>query len=244
MAIHAASGARRRTRRGARKWSPWFRCIALFLLLAAVALLLSIVVFRFVNPPITSVIALSKLRGFTVQQQWVPLENMSRSLPMAVIASEDGRFCAHWGVDWSAVKEAIDEGGGLAGFRGASTIPMQTAKNLYLWNRRSYVRKIVEGPLAYAISIAWPKQRVMEVYLNIAQFGPGIFGAEAASRHYFGKSAATLTRREAVMLAATLPSPRTRNPAKPNARMLRVVRVIDRRLPAMATRADCVLPQR
>lgn len=243
MAIHAASGARGRTRRGARKWSPWLWRLALFLLLAVVALLLSIVVFRFVNPPITSVIALSKLRGFTVQQQWVPLENISRNLPMAVIAAEDGRFCAHWGVDWSAVKEAIDEGGGWAGFRGASTIPMQTIKNLYLWNRRSYVRKIVEAPLAYAISIAWPKRRVMEIYLNIVPFGPGIFGVEAASQYYFKKSAAQLTRREAVLLAATLPSPRTRNPAKPNARMLRVVRAIDRRMPAMATRADCVLPQ-
>ena len=96
----------------------------------------------------------------------------------------------------------------MADLRGASTIPMQTVKNLYLWNGRSYVRKAAEVPLAYFMSLAWPKERVMEVYLNVAQFGPGIFGAEAASRHYFHKSAANLTRGEAILLAAALPNPR------------------------------------
>lgn len=228
--------------KGSRKRTPWLRWLVFIVLIAAASVLLSIVVFRYVNPPITSVIAINKLRGATVQQQWVPLESISRNLPLAVIAAEDGRFCLHWGVDWSAVKEAIDEGGGLAGFRGASTIPMQTAKNLYMWNRRSYVRKVIEAPLAYLLTIVWPKERVMEVYLNIAQFGPGIFGAEAASRHYFKKSASKLTRREAVLLAVTLPSPRTRNPAKPNARMLRLANAVERRLPYIATRADCVAP--
>ncbi len=242
MVIHAASGARRRTKRGARKWSPWLRRLVLAVLIAAVALLLSVVVFRFVNPPITSVIALSKLRGFTVQQQWVSLENMARNLPLAVIASEDGRFCAHWGVDWGAVRDAIKEGESWSDFRGASTIPMQVAKNLYLWNRRSYVRKVVEVPLAYFMSLVWPKERVIEVYLNIAQFGPGIFGAEAASQHYFGKSASQLTRRQAVLLAVTLPSPRTRNPAKPHTRMLRIANTVERRLPYIVKRADCVVP--
>ncbi len=244
MVIQAVSGTRRGARRGSRKQTPWLRHLARLVLVIIVALLVSIVIFRFVNPPITSVIALNKLKGATVRQHWVPLKDMSRNLPLAVIASEDGRFCLHWGVDWSAVKEAIDEGGGLAGFRGASTIPMQTAKNLYMWNRRSYVRKIIEAPLAYLITFIWPKERVMEVYLNIAQFGPGIFGVEAASRHYFGKSASKLTRREAVLLAVALPSPRTRNPAKPNVRMLRIANAVERRLPYIAKRADCILPQR
>ena len=164
-----------------------------------------------------------------VRQIWVPLDDISRQLPLAVIASEDGRFCVHWGVDWGAVREAVKEGGGFAGLRGASTIPMQTVKNLYLWNGRSYVRKAAEVPLAYFMSLVWPRERVIEVYLNVAQFGPGIFGAEAASRHYFHKSAANLTRGEAILLAAALPNPRFRNPARPSRHMQLIVRVIDRR---------------
>ena len=127
MVIQAVSGPRRGARRGSRKQTPWLRHLARLVLYIIVALLVSIVIFRFVNPPITSVIALNQLKSATVRQHWVPLKDMSRNLPLAVIASEDGRFCLHWGVDWSAVKEAIDEGGGLAGFRGDSTIPMQTA---------------------------------------------------------------------------------------------------------------------
>jgi monofunctional biosynthetic peptidoglycan transglycosylase len=161
-----------------------------------------------------------------------------------VIASEDGRFCVHWGVDWGAVRDAVKEGGGLGAFRGASTIPMQTAKNLYLWNGRSYVRKALEMPLAYVMSFIWPKQRMIEVYLNVAQFGPGIFGAEAASRYYFHKPAADLTRHEAVLLAVALPNPRWRNPAKPSRHMLLVARAVERRMPVIGQRAGCVLPQR
>jgi monofunctional biosynthetic peptidoglycan transglycosylase len=174
----------------------------------------------------------------------VPLEDISLHLRVAVLASEDGRFCLHRGVDWGAVRDAINEGEGFADFRGASTIPMQVAKNLYLWNRRSYLRKTLEVPLAYAMSFLWPKERVMEVYLNIAQFGPGIFGAEAASRRYFGKSASQLSRREAVRLAVALPNPGYRNPARSSARMGRIANVVERRLPIIVKRADCVLPQR
>jgi monofunctional glycosyltransferase len=187
--------------------------------------------------------AIDKLKGGTVRQRWVPLEDMSRQLPLAVIASEDGRFCLHWGVDWSAVREAIKEGDGFADFRGASTIPMQTAKNLYLWNGRSYVRKALEVPLAYLMSFIWPKERMMEVYLNVAQFGPGTFGAEAASRRYFGKSVSQLSRREAVLLAAALPKPGVRNPARPSARMLRIGTTIERRMPIIARRSACVVPR-
>jgi monofunctional biosynthetic peptidoglycan transglycosylase len=212
-------------------------------LLAAIVLF-SIVVFRFVNPPATPVMLVEKLKGNTLRRDWVPLQDISPQLPLAVIASEDGRFCAHWGVDWGAVREAVREGGGLSAVRGASTIPMQTAKNLYLWNGRSYVRKALEVPLAYVMSALWPKQRMMEVYLNVAQFGPGIFGAEAASRYYFHKSAADLTRHEAVLLAAALPNPLWRNPAAPSRRMLIVARAVERRVPIMVPRSGCVLPSR
>ncbi len=243
MAVKTASGARKPVKRraGGRKHHPWLRGVALVLLILAGALLLSIVVFRFVNPPITPVMAVDKLKGATLRHQWVPLEKISPNLRLAVVASEDGRFCAHWGVDWAAVKDAVDAAHSLKGARGASTIPMQTAKNLYLWNDRSYVRKAMEVPLAYLMTAIWPKRRMMEVYLNIAQWGPGIFGAEAASRYYFHKPASALTRREAVLLAAALPNPRLRNPAKPSRRMLLVANAVEGRMPYMVRRAYCVL---
>jgi monofunctional glycosyltransferase len=240
MAIEAVSGERTRKRIKRRPRHPWFRRAARVLLVLIAAVLLSMVAFRFVNPPLTSVMAMSRLTGSPIRHSWVPLDQMSRQLPLAVIASEDGRFCTHWGVDWGAVREAVKEGGGLSGIRGASTIPMQTVKNLYLWNGRSYLRKALEVPLAYVLSLVWPKERVMEVYLNVAQFGPGIYGAEAASRHYFHKSAADLTRGEAILLAAALQNPRFRNPARPSRRMLVVSRVIDRRMPILALRSGCI----
>jgi monofunctional biosynthetic peptidoglycan transglycosylase len=242
MAIEAVAGRRSRKRSRGRQNHPWLRLAARVLIVLAAGVLLSVVAFRFINPPTTSVMALSKLKGGTVRQEWVPLESISPNLIKAVIASEDGRFCVHWGVDWGAVREAVKEGGGLAGFRGASTIAMQTAKNLYLWNGRSYLRKGLEVPLAYLMSVIWPKQRMMEIYLNVAQFGPGTFGAEAASRRYFNKSAAELTRREAVLLAVALPNPGFRNPAKPSATMLRIATVIERRMPILAPRSLCALP--
>lgn len=241
MAIQAVSGERTRKRAKRRRNYPWLRRIARILVILAAAVLLSIVAFRFVNPPITSVMLFNKLKGSTVRQEWVPLAEISPELRRAVIASEDGQFCNHPGVDLAAIRDAIRESGGLAGARGASTIPMQTAKNLYLWNGRSYVRKAIEAPLAVLMSVLWPKPRMMEVYLNVAQFGPGTFGAEAASRRYFGKSAANLTRREAVLLAVALPNPGYRNPARPSARMLRIAKVVERRMPLMAARSACVL---
>jgi monofunctional biosynthetic peptidoglycan transglycosylase len=240
MAIQAVSGERTKRRIRRRQRHPWLRRAARILICLAAAVLLSIVAFRFINPPTTSVMVLNKLTGGAARQTWVGLDDISRQLPLAVIASEDGRFCVHWGVDWGAVREAVKEGGGLGGLRGASTIPMQTVKNLYLWNGRSYVRKALEVPLAYFVSLIWPKERVMEVYLNVAQFGPGIFGAEAASRHYFHKSAAHLTRGEAILLAASLPNPRFRNPARPSRHMLLIARVIDRRMPILAQRSGCI----
>src|SRR3989337_1651992 len=206
MAIQAVAGERPRKRTKRRHRHPWRRRAARFLLFLAAAILLSIVAFRFVDPPTTSVMVINKLKGGAVRHHWVPLEDMSRQLPLAVIASEDGRFCLHWGVDWGAVRDAIKEGDGFSGFRGASTIPMQTAKNLYLWNGRSYVRKALEVPLAYLMSFVWPKERMMEVYLNVAQFGPGTFGAEAASRPHFATTAPQPRRAAAVLLAVALPN--------------------------------------
>ena len=244
MTVQAVSGERTRKRSMRRKKHPWLRRTFRLISVIAAVIVLSIIAFRFINPPITPVMAVEKLKGNTLRHQWLPLKDMSPQLPLAAIASEDGRFCYHWGVDWSAVNEAIKEGGGLGAFRGASTIPMQTAKNLYLWSGRSYVRKAIEVPLAAVMSVLWSKARMMEVYLNVAQFGPGIFGVEAASRYYFHKSAADLTRHEAVLLVAALPNPRFRNPARPSRRMLLVTRAVEQRLPIMFQRTGCLEPRR
>lgn len=228
----------------AKRRHPWLRRIGLVILALVSGLFLSIIAFRFVNPPITPVMVAEKLRGATLKYRFVPLEDIARDLPLAVIASEDGRFCNHWGVDWAAVKDAIQEARKRGrSFRGASTIPMQTAKNLYLWTDRSYVRKVLELPLAYLLTLFWPKERVIEVYLNIAQWGPGIFGAEAASQRYFNKSASQLTRREALLLAVSLPAPRLRNPGKPSPRMQRMAKAVERRMPVLAARSGCIAPQ-
>jgi monofunctional biosynthetic peptidoglycan transglycosylase len=133
------------------------------------AVLMSIVLYRFVNPPITTVMLAEKLDGETLKRKWVPLKDISPNLRLAVIASEDGNFCRHWGVDWAAVRDAIEQAKSWKGVRGASTIPMQVARNLYLWEQRNYVRKALEVPLSYTMTALWPKQRMLEIYLNIAQ---------------------------------------------------------------------------
>lgn len=244
MAVEAASEARKRAKRRARgrRQRPWLRRLGYALFILAGAVCLSIVAFRFVNPPITAVMLQDKLlQGATLKRQWVPLEKISPNLRLAVVASEDGNFCSHWGVDWGAVREAIENAKSWKGVRGASTISMQVARNLYLWEQRNYLRKALEVPLAYVMTAVWPRDRMLEVYLNIAQWGPGLFGAEAASRHYFGKSAARLSKREAVLLAVALPNPLGRDPARPDRRMRLIADAVERRMPYIAKRSDCVL---
>lgn len=230
-----------RRRKSWGKRHPWLRRVGIALLILAGVVLASLVLFRFVNPPITSVMLLEKLHGETLQRRWVPFEKISPHLRLAVIASEDGNFCQHQGVDWAAVRQVLESAKNLEPARGASTIPMQVAKNIYLWEARSYLRKALEVPLAYAIVTLWPKDRVLEVYLNIAQFGPGLFGVEAASRKYFRKPASALTQREAVLLVTTLPKPTVRNPARPSRTHRLVANAVQKRLPYIAKRADCVL---
>ena len=203
-------------------------------------LFVATVLFRMTNP--IGPIGVAEMFGASgTKRAWLPLEKISPDLPLAVIASEDGRFCNHWGVDWAAVREAIKQGGGIGpGLRGASTIPMQLAKNIYLWPERSYFRKMLEAPLAYLISTLWPKRVVMETYLNIAPWGP-VVGVEAASQYYFRKSAAELTSKEAILLATALPNPSVRNPAKPSARTLKIAKAVEKRMPILAPRSECVV---
>jgi monofunctional biosynthetic peptidoglycan transglycosylase len=171
-----------------------------------------------VVPPVSTLMLSRWVTLRPVERQVVGLDEISPHLPLAVLASEDSRFCQHSGVDWEVLRdvvEAADEDGPV---RGGSTIPMQTAKNLFLWPSRSYLRKGLELPIALTIDLIWSKRRMMENYLNIAEWGEGIFGAEAAARRYFRKPARALTRREAALLATALPSPFRRNPARPSAR--------------------------
>ncbi len=183
-------------------------------------LLLAVLAYDTALPPVSTLMVAHWVRGEKMERRFVPLSRIAPSLVRASIAAEDGKFCRHHGIDWKAMQSAVERAARDAdGANGASTITMQTAKNLFLWNGRSYVRKALEAPLAMGIDAIWPKRRIMETYLNIAEFGPGIFGAEAAARHYFGVSAAGLSASQSALLAAALPSPKKRNPARPDSYM-------------------------
>lgn len=180
---------------------------------------LTILLFRVVNPP-TSAFMLTYQLGTApepLRQEWVPMAEISPWMPLAVVASEDQRFPYHAGVDFEAIRKAVSEYKAGEGLRGASTITQQTAKNLFLWNGRSFVRKALEAVLALGIDGLWPKERVLEVYLNIAEFGPGIYGVEAASQIYFGKPARQLSQTQAARLAAVLPNPKMLSVTSPSA---------------------------
>ena len=197
-------------------------------------------IYRFVDPPFSALMVRQTLRGADIRQEWVDFEDISPHLVRAVVLAEDASFCRHYGVDWGAVSEAIEaaEDGDMP--RGASTIPMQTAKNLFLWSHQDYLRKALELPLAYYLSALWPKQRVIEVYLNVTEWGPGIFGAEAAARYHFGKSAAALTPGEAALLAAALPNPIRRNAGRPGPQLSRLAAHIQARAGREAQDVACV----
>jgi monofunctional biosynthetic peptidoglycan transglycosylase len=183
---------------------------------------LPIAVLRFV-PPLGSALMVQRWfearaagRTFRLRYDWVPASEIAPSLRAAVIASEDQRFFEHGGFDWKAMRSAVGEWRDGDKLRGASTISQQVAKNLFLWPGRSFLRKGVEAWLTLWIELLWPKQRILEVYLNVAELGDGVFGAEAAARRYFGRSAARLGAHESALLAAMLPSPRRSNPAHPS----------------------------
>ncbi|KPQ29394.1 MAG: monofunctional biosynthetic peptidoglycan transglycosylase [Marinobacter excellens HL-55] len=182
-------------------------------------LLLAILLFRFVNPPTSAFMLAYQLDNppRPLRHEWVPLSDISPWMPLAVVASEDQRFPHHRGVDVDAIRKAVSEYKAGEGLRGASTITQQTAKNLFLWNGRSFARKAIEAGLAVTIDGLWPKQRVLEVYLNIAEFGPGIYGVEAASQAYFGKPARYLSQAQAARLAAVLPNPKVLSVNSPSA---------------------------
>ena len=182
--------------------------------LVIIALPLVLTPIYWIVPPVSTLMLWSGVTLQGMQRDWVPFDAIAPVAVNSVIMSEDGRFCEHAGVDWDQLNLVLGSKGGPS--RGASTIPMQTVKNLFLWSSRSYVRKGLEIPLAYYADFIWSKRRMAEIYLNIVEWAPGVYGAEAAARHHFKKSAAKLTRREAALLAAVLPNPIKRNAGKPS----------------------------
>jgi monofunctional biosynthetic peptidoglycan transglycosylase len=213
--------------------------VALIIVLSP-AVLSILYLLPFVHPVSTLMLKdLVTVQGY--DRQWVPLEDIAPVLAHSVIMSEDGQFCSHHGVDLAELKVVIDDA--IAGEkpRGASTITMQTVKNLYLWSRPlDLLRKVIEMPLAIYYDFVTPKRRIMEIYLNIAEWGPNIYGIEAAAQHHFGRSAKNLTRRQAALLTVALPNPITRNPAKPGPGLRRLASIIEQRAARAGAYVACL----
>ena len=232
-----------RTAAARRDWRSYLRTGAriLGIVLAAwfTIVVAAIILFRFVDPPGSMLMLSQRIGGTAIEQRWVDLDHISRNVVTAVVVSEDGRFCRHWGIDPAEIVAAIERArGGVP--RGASTITMQVAKNLFLWPSKSYLRKALEVPVTLAIELIWSKSRILEVYLNIAEWGPGVFGIEAAARHHFKKSAARLGQREAALLAVALPNPISRVAGRAGPVTRRLARIIEARARRARAAASCI----
>jgi monofunctional glycosyltransferase len=233
------SAARRRSSRTGGRVRRILLGGLLVLLLGPPALLL---VYRFLPVPITPLMVIRLIEGEGLRRQWVPLEEIAPVLPQAVVAAEDNRFCEHVGFDWQELQGQIDALRAGEPARGASTITMQTAKNLFLWPGRNLLRKGLEAWLTPQIELLWPKRRIVEVYLNVAELGPGIYGAEAAAQAHFGKPARALSAQEAALLAAILPNPRMWSPSRPTPYLERRARTIRSRIEQLGPMLACVRP--
>ena len=214
------------SRKGQRR-KRWVRAFYLVIVGAVGLPILIVLPWRWLEPPASSFMMRAQAEGVEVHQRWVPWEAISPHLPIAVVASEDQKFPEHRGFDTESIRSALEEEGSKG--RGASTISQQVVKNLFLWSGRSWIRKGLEAYLTVFVEVLWPKQRVLEIYLNIAEFGTGIFGAEAAAEGFFNKPASQLSAREAALMAAVLPSPKRMSPGRPS--------------PYVEERADWILRQ-
>jgi monofunctional glycosyltransferase len=188
----------------------WLRRGALGLIALVLGL---VVIFTVVNPPRGIYMIAEGQRHGGIQRTWVPFDRISPNMMRAAVAAEDANFCLHWGFDMGEIRRALDAGTG----RGASTISQQTVKNVFLWHGRSWPRKALEAVLTPVVELVWSKRRILEVYLNVAEFDTGVFGVEAAARHYFGTSAADLSMQQAARLSAILPDPKGRSASRPSA---------------------------
>lgn len=201
------------------------------------------VAYRWINPPITLLMISRAIDGAKINKTWVPLDKISPNLVRASIASEDNNYLGHRGFDLGAIYDALDERQQGKRQRGASTISQQTAKNVFLWSGKSWIRKGFEVYFTFLIEHIWGKERIMEVYLNVIEMGNGVYGAEAATQHYFGRSASKLTQRQASLIVAAYPNPRERDPAHPTAYLNKRAAKIQRLMPLMGTIAfddECI----
>ena len=219
----------------------WFRRVGLLGIALAVAPFALTALYALPGVrPVSTLMAADAVRLRPFERAWTPLAEMPDALIASVLASEDGRFCFHDGVDWPALNEQARAA--LAGeeARGASTVTMQTVKNLFLPARRSMARKAAEVPLAWFADRVWGKRRTLEIYLNIAEWAPGAYGAQAGSRFWFGRDVARLTRSQAARLAVTLPNPYLRNPADPGPRTAALARLNEARARGMGPYLGCL----
>lgn len=217
------------------------RFVAAFVVLIFLvpAALLFLYRFEFVHP-VSTLMVKEAIIGHGAKREWIAIDDMAPVLYQSVLSSEDGKFCSHSGVDWEALNKVIEDAIDGEKTRGASTITMQLVKNLFLWPNRSFIRKGLEVPYAMMAELILPKKRIMEIYLNIAEWDKGIFGVELAAQKYFNRSAAKLGPRYSSLLAVTLPNPKKRNAAKPTGSMDRVARIVQRRAKASGAYVQCL----
>jgi monofunctional biosynthetic peptidoglycan transglycosylase len=231
-------GERARGRSLSQAWR-WLRLLVIALAVLVALPLVLAPLYALINPPVTTVMLAKALGGNGIDKSWASIDEISPRLVRAVMTSEDQRFCFHHGIDWVEVENALDDEDGR--FRGASTITMQMVKNLFLWTGHSWIRKALEAPLALYIEFFLSKRRIMEIYLNIVEWDEGVYGAAAAAGHYFHETPAQLTAMQSALLAAVLPSPATRDAAKPGRGTARIARRIASRMAAGQADASCVL---
>lgn len=212
----------------------WLALILLVLLPGGLIGLYSVV-----SPPATPLMLIRWTEGHGIAKDWVPLAQMSPHLPAAVIAAEDNRFCQHYGFDLGAIREQLENYWQGEPVRGASGITQQTAKNLFLWPDRGWFGKALEAWFALGLELAQPKRRILEVYLNVIEFGPGVYGAEAAALSHFRKPAEGLSKREAALLASVLPAPLVRSAGNPSAAVQKKARIVERRIGQISGLLDC-----
>lgn len=194
------------------------------MLVPVVLTFLVVLLYSFIDPPTTHTIWSEKRRLGEVDRQWIGIEEVAPSAVRAVVAAEDANYCLHWGFDVDAIRDALEDGG----TRGASTISQQTVKNVFLWQGRSWLRKALEALITPAAEAVWSKRRMLEIYLNIAEFDEGVFGIDAAAYHYFGVAPRDLTPLQGALLASVLPNPKQRSASRPTANLRkRAVRIAD-----------------
>jgi len=214
--------------------------VILAALLAAIPVLLTFVYASSSINPVSTLMLGRWVTAQPVERRWVKLEQINPVAVYSVMMSEDAKFCSHNGIDWDELNQVIDDAIEGEKTRGASTLSMQVVKNLYLWPGRSFVRKLLELPLALLADGVWSKKRMVEIYLNIAEWDEGVFGIEAAAQRYFNRNAASLSARQSALLAVTLPNPKKRNPAKPSKSLLRLAKNIEQRAYQSGAYVKCV----